>query len=356
MSASYEPAGHYVGVQVQKLNGKYRFVVANAGDGARENHRLVGGRVITTNVYEVESRAEAEEILKNIALVRNTPIAKHLGGQEEKFYRIFKNAQRVEDFGVPARFFQYTPSCTMRNQFELFYRLAQDLGMTKLANTLQDTVLQISQENSYAALQELLPKPGERPPIVSLTPGNRVEIRDLANRSVSCLPKTPGKEYAIFSDGKVSDNTSETKTKIVVDERGKFTLQTAESITIIRGNSRIAADSNRAVEVHPGDRIAYGKLNLVIGETSSPSMPALIEELTRLNRPPKDARDLLEMAKRLSDLTQYIRNDADALLLEARLLSLQLTAGRLIDEKVIAGYLDNVVQHCNAILRTAPPS
>lgn len=198
--ASTGYGGHYIDVEVRKVGDRYQFVIANAGTGV-ENHTLTAeNRGKTTKVFEVATKEEAVEIVRQIALMKVTPDLVDPARQSEAFYEIFKNAEVLSDSHIPDRPFQTGGNCALRSQKELMFYILQRKGMTDLANKVQDGFSQIAATYAqYPALKEEIARQGPKERIqpfessvvvqgkeIEITPALKSKLESYLKRHPEC--------------------------------------------------------------------------------------------------------------------------------------------------------------------------
>lgn len=122
--------GHGINVELLKVSGRWRFIIAQAGSGSGHHRHdfkrdrnqqpvdINRERLIPIKIYEYRTETEAREIVKQIALYRRGPAAlRPRDGNEGKgFYAIFKDGKEIDQHNIPFRLSQRMGNCALHSQ------------------------------------------------------------------------------------------------------------------------------------------------------------------------------------------------------------------------------------------------
>jgi hypothetical protein len=187
-------------------------------------------------VYEVDTKEQAEEILKNIVQLTNLPSSRSEMSQEAKFYGFFAGAMRIIDLGIPPTGLQTMHNCTMHSKKLLFYYIAdEEMHVPEFSNVLRRAINELAKLCApYKALRQKIRVRDSVPFVRSSLEGGRLEIRNLADKRVYLLPTEQLKRgiYALWEDATLDEN-----------------IQYAHTVFPVESDTNFA--------IYPGDRIEY---------------------------------------------------------------------------------------------------
>ncbi len=153
--------GHFVALELQKLQGRYYFTVGNAGEGSNLYHRsewnLLGEpKVQGTLVFVANTAAEARETLGE--LIRIKASRNEATSNPQVYYTALQKRAILPFPGLPLRPIQKTGNCAFRSQEELLYFVFQRSMESELANRFQKYLIEVTkaQENLYPNLADAI--------------------------------------------------------------------------------------------------------------------------------------------------------------------------------------------------------
>lgn len=178
--------GHGINVELLHSDGKWRFIIAQAGSGSRYHRHDVKRdqnqqpveinleRIIPIKNYEYRSETQAKEVVKQIALYRRGPASLRAkdGSEGKGFYALFKDGTEIDEHNIPFRPSQIMPNCALRSQEEALFYICQRLGCVDAANTFQNIVEDKIIQNAYPALKAKISARGPKETIKPLCQGD----------------------------------------------------------------------------------------------------------------------------------------------------------------------------------------
>lgn len=272
--------GHRINVEVLHVNGRWRFIVAQAGAGSGhhrhdfkkdQNQQPLEAdlnRVVPVFIVEYKTEAEAKELVKQIALYKRGPasLLPANGTEGKGFYALFNNGKIIDEHNIPFRPTQRMGNCALRSQEEALFYVCQRLGFVDLANAFQDTLEDKIARNAYPALKAKIAARGPKEPIKPLLDAPiKLTLSDGKTRHI--LPMTEAGRYTIgrlaeialpYDQGKFSREQA-----LIGMSHGKFyvalTPNSHSDVRVVKPNrAQKPVGLNERVAIEPGDCLFFG--------------------------------------------------------------------------------------------------
>ncbi len=273
--------GHRINVELLQVNGKWQFIVGQAGMGV-QHHRYAykrdhnqqpvvmdEKRVVPIKIYEVATEAEARALAKRIVLYKRGPESTQPGNGTEArgFYQLFKDAKVLDAHNIPFRTSQSMGNCALRSQQESFFYVCQRLAQVDIANDFQNILQEKIAHNAYPALKAQIAAQGPKETIKPLVDAPiKLRFSDPTGNAEHVLPLQERSRYVIGRMGdialpEVANKFSREQAEIFQKE-GKVYIakhrfgSTAVSV-VRRDGSEKVLNGQESVEIRPGDILKF---------------------------------------------------------------------------------------------------
>ena len=278
---------HYIHVELLHINGKWRFIVAQAGNGVAQHHRTALLRdqdnqpcaadlenIVPIKMFEVESENDAKALgIKIYQYSYQAQFSAVFKGREhEGFYALFEKARVIDEHNIPFRKPQSMGNCSLRSQEEGFFYLCQRLKLVEVANDFVTTLEEMIKANAYPALlEEMAPKEPVQPLVETLW---NLEVFEPDGRGVHYLPFPQNGGYMVGRAAEIllprRKSFSREQATIAMEE-GKAMIKglvKRHKVEVIKvDGSRHVLLELKKIEIQKGDILKFsGDHELTVGQ------------------------------------------------------------------------------------------